>query len=260
MAFTMAFIPLALLAFLAGFVDAVAGGGGLIQLPALFAVLPGAPPATLFGTNKLASIWGTLAASTQYVRRVVLPWRVLRPALVAALVGAFAGARVVSLLPQSLVRYGVLVLLALVAVYTFRRHELGTAHAPRLAPHAEVPAAVATGAVLGFYDGVFGPGTGAFLVFVFVRVFGYDFLHASAASKLVNLATNFAALAWFLPTGHVVWSYAALMAACNIAGALAGSGLAIRHGSAFVRKFFLVVVVVLIVKLAWDAVRAGAVP
>ena len=248
---------LGLLAFLAGFVDAVAGGGGLIQLPALFAVLPGAPPATLFGTNKLASICGTLAAATQYVRRVTLPRPILGPALLAALAGAFLGARTVSLLPQALVRHGVLVLLGLVAIHTFRRHDFGMRHAPRLEPRTAAIAAAVTGAAIGFYDGVFGPGTGAFLVFVFVRVFGYDFLHASAAAKLVNLATNFAALAWFLPAGHVVWSHAALMAACNVAGALAGSHLTIRRGSRFVRRVFLAVVLVLLAKLAIDAVRGA---
>ena len=115
-----------------------------------------------------------------------------------------------------------------------------------------MPAGIATGLLLGFYDGVFGPGTGAFLVFVFVRLFGYDFLHASAAAKLVNLATNAAALVFFAGHGHLLWAAAGLMAVCNVAGAIAGSHAALRFGAAFVRRVFLVVVALLIARIAWD--------
>ena len=246
------FIFLAAAALFAGFVDAVAGGGGLVQLPALFATLPETPAATLFGTNKAASIWGTATAASQYLRRVRLPSALLLSTLPAALLGAWCGARTVSLLPAAALRPAVLVLLVGVAVHTFRRRELGVAHAPRWLGRSLVPAGIATGLLLGFYDGIFGPGTGAFLVFAFVRVFGYDFLHASAAAKLVNLATNAAALAFFAGHGHLLWAMAGLMALCNVTGALLGSHAALRLGAGFVRRVFLAVVALLIARIAWD--------
>lgn len=244
---------LAAAALFAGFVDAVAGGGGLVQLPALFTALAEAPAATLFGTNKAASIWGTAAASRQYLQRVRLPRTLLAGALPAALLGAWLGARTVSLLPSAALRPAVLVLLVLVAAHTFRRRELGLGHAPRWEGRPLVWPAALTGICLGFYDGVFGPGTGAFLVFVFVRVFGFDFLHASAAAKLLNLATNLAALAFFAGHGHVLWRLAAVMACCNVAGALVGSRVALHYGAGFVRRVFLCVVIVLVARLAWDS-------
>jgi uncharacterized protein len=247
-------IFLAAAALFAGFVDAVAGGGGLVQLPALFATLPETPAATLFGTNKAASIWGTATAASQYLRRVRLPPALLLSALPAALLGAWSGASTVSMLPPAAIRPAVLVLLVGVAVYTFRRRELGIAHAPRWRGRRLLPAAVATGLLLGFYDGVFGPGTGAFLIFVFVRLFGYDFLHASAAAKLVNLATNAAALAFFAGHGHLLWAAAGLMAVCNVAGAVIGSRAALRFGAGFVRRVFLGVVALLVARIAWDVV------
>lgn len=243
-------------ALFAGFVDAVAGGGGLVQLPALFAVLPDTPAATLFGTNKGASIWGTATAATQYLRRVRLPRALLAAALPAALLGAWLGARTVSVLPAAAIRPAVLVLLVAVALYTFRRRELGTRHAPRLAGGTALVAGAATGFGMGFYDGIFGPGTGAFLIFIFVRLFGFDFLHASATAKLVNLATNAAALGFFVGHGHILWQIALLMAVCNVSGAVLGSRVALRYGAPFVRRVFLAVVCVLIAKLALDLVAA----
>jgi len=246
---------LAAAALFAGFVDAVAGGGGLVQLPALFVVLPEASAATLFGTNKGASIWGTATAAIQYLQRVRLPRGVLFAALAAALPGAWLGAHTVAALPPASLRPLVLVLLVVVALYTFRRRALGSTHAPRLAGRVATVAGALTGFGLGFYDGLFGPGTGAFLIFVFVRIFGYDFLHASAAAKLVNFATNLAALSFFAGHGHLLWRVAALMAVCNVAGAMIGSRVALQRGAGFVRQVFLGVVCVLIAKIAWDLAR-----
>lgn len=250
------YLFLAAAALFAGFVDAVAGGGGLVQLPALFTVLPEAPAATLFGTNKAASIWGTAAAANQYLRRVRLPGPLLAAALMAALAGGWLGARTVSALPAGIIKPAVLVLLIGVAIYTFCKRELGTTHAPRLVGRAAAIAGALTGFGLGFYDGVFGPGTGSFLVFVFVRVFGYDFLHASAAAKFVNVSTNAAALAYFAGHGHLLWAVAGVMAVCNVCGAVLGSRLALRFGAPFVRRVFLCVVSALIAKLAVDLYAA----
>ncbi len=245
-------ILLAATALFAGFVDAVAGGGGLIQVPALFTAFPGEAAATLFGTNKGASIFGTGNAALRYARRIALPWRLAAPAAVAAFVFSWLGAAAVAWLPREVLRPLILVLLILVTAYTAMKKDLGLGSPtapPR--PGMEWGAAVA-GAILGFYDGFFGPGAGSFLIFVFVRFFALDFLRASAVAKVVNVATNAAALAYFAPNGHVLWGLAFLMAGFNVAGASVGSRLAISRGSGFVRRVFLLVAAVLIAKFGYD--------
>ena len=247
---------LALSALTAGFVDAVVGGGGLIQIPALFSVLPGEAPATLFGTNKCSSVFGTASAAAQYARRVRIPWGTTLPAAVAAFLFSYIGAAAVAWLPKDLLRPFILALLVGAAAWTFHRKDFGALHRPRHAGRREFGFAVLLGGVIGFYDGFFGPGTGSFLIFLFIRGFGFDFLHASAAAKVVNVATNLAALAYFIPHGNVLPLAALVMAVFNVAGAQAGSRLALRHGSGFVRVVFLWVVVVLILRFAWDSYGA----
>ena len=244
-----------LLAGFAGFIDSVVGGGGLIQIPALFATFPGVAPAILLGTNKIPSISGTSLAMLRYASRVKLPWHMLGWAFVSTLLFAFLGARVVSLLPKEWMRPLILVLLVLVAVVTFMRKDFGQHYAPRYFGRREILMGILVGAVLGFYDGFFGPGMGTFLIFCFVRFFGYDFLLASAVSKVLNWASNFAALAYFAPTGHVMWSIAVLMGIANISGAWVGSHMAISRGAGFIRILFLFVLTALIAKLGWDTVR-----
>ncbi|MDP2795278.1 MAG: TSUP family transporter [Sulfurisoma sp.] len=239
-------------ALLAGFVDAVAGGGGLIQVPALLTVLPAEAPATVLGTNKGSSIFGTANAAWRYARRITLPWEVALPAAGAAFVLSFCGAALVSLAPKELLRPLILLLLVAVFIYTVMKRDFGAvSRAPTFSGSATRPALLA-GAVLGFYDGFFGPGAGSFMIFAFVRFFGLDFLRASAAAKVVNFSTNLAALAWFAPAGHVLWQLALAMAVFNIVGAMAGSRLALRHGSGFVRWVFLAVTAVLIAKFGYD--------
>ncbi len=243
-------------AFVAGFVDAVVGGGGLIQVPALFVLKPELSPATLFGTNKLASIVGTSNASWQYARRVQLPWRMLLLTAGSAFVAAFFGARAVSYLDPNALRPAIIVLLLIVFVYTLVRKDFGSLHAPRLSASQARLWGVGIGLVIGFYDGFFGPGTGSFLVFAFVGLFGFSFLLASASAKIVNLATNAAALAWFIPTGHVLYQAALPMALSNLAGSWCGAHLALKRGSGFVRLFFIGVVALLLARMIWDTLRA----
>ena len=242
-----------LASLLAGFVDAIVGGGGLILLPALFTVFPTAPPATLFGTNKVASVWGTAAAAAQYAKRVDLRWSALLPAAGAGFAGSMAGAWLVTLVDGSFLRKGLPFVLLAVLAYTLAKKELGRTHAPRFSGTAETLAACCIGGVLGFYDGFFGPGTGSFFVFLFVRWLGYDFLNASASAKLINTATNLAALLLFAYKGHVWWHFAASMAIANVVGSLLGTRLALKHGSGFVRVVFIVVVSALILKTGFDA-------
>lgn len=250
-------LGLLLAAVFAGFVDAVAGGGGLIQVPALFAGLPREAPATLFGTNKIASIFGTMNAARRYLREVDMNWAIALPTAISALLFSFAGAATVAWLPKDVVRPLVLVLLAAVAVYTWTKPDFGVSKRPQRVPMRHMGAvAVGVGALLGFYDGFFGPGAGSFMIFAFVRLFGMDFLHASATAKIVNAATNAGAILLFAPQGHVLWALGLGMAVCNIAGAQLGSKLAIRHGSGFVRIVFLVMTTLLIVKIGWDSLMA----
>jgi uncharacterized membrane protein YfcA len=249
------FLLLALAAFVAGLVDAVVGGGGLVQIPAMFSVYPSAVPATLMGTNKLAAIFGTAVAAVRYARRVTVAWSTAAPAAVAAFALSFVGAWTVTRVPGEFVRSLLPFVLIAVAVYTFKRKDFGAVHAPVHSGGAERLLAVLVGSAIGFYDGFFGPGTGSFLIFLFVRFFGFDFLSASAAAKIVNVACNLSALIWFGYSGHLIWQLGLLMACCQIAGSLVGTWLALRHGSGFVRKLFLVVVSALIFKTAVDALR-----
>lgn len=248
----MELLIVSLASLLAGLVDSIVGGGGLILLPALFATFPGAPPATLFGTNKSASIWGTAFATVQYSRKVVMPWRSLLPAAGAGLLGSVFGAWVVTQVDPSLFRKALPVLLVLLLLYTLVKKDMGRSHAPRFAGSQEAWVAAGIGLMIGFYDGFFGPGTGSFLVFAYVRWLGYDFLHASAAAKFINLFTNMAALVLFTLKGHVWWHLALAMAVANVIGSLIGTRLALKHGAGFVRHVFIFVVLALILKTGYD--------
>ena len=240
------------LAFLAGFIDAVAGGGGLIQVQALFVLMPTVPAPMLLGTNKFASIWGTLFATWQYSRRVPMEWRATLPTCAAAVVFGFLGARTVAHLPPDFVRPLIFVLLVGVLAYTLWKKDLGALHAPRLTHAGQFWMGLATGTAIGFYDGFLGPGTGSFLIIAFVGLFGFSFLAASASAKAVNVITNGAALAYFATHGHVLYAVAAPMALCNLAGSFVGTRLALKLGNRFVRTVFLVVVSVLLLRYAYD--------
>ncbi|HXE41115.1 MAG TPA: sulfite exporter TauE/SafE family protein [Azonexus sp.] len=238
-------------AFFAGMVDAAVGGGGLIQIPALLSTFPQTAIPTLFGTNKVSSIAGTGASLWRYARAVRIPWRLVLPATAAALVGAWLGAALVAWMPREAMRPLVVVMMLAVAIYTFLRKNLGhqETHEPR---PGDVWRGALFGLVIGLYDGFFGPGTGSFLIFGFVRVFGMDFVRASASAKVINLATNFSAIAFFASHGPILWTVGLTMAACNLAGAYLGTHLALKHGAGFIRKAFLGVVVILIAKQLLD--------
>ena len=238
---------------LAGFVDAIVGGGGLVLLPALFATWPTAAPATLMGSNKGAAIWGTAWAARQFARRVSLRWSALLPAIGAAWVASFGGAWMLTQISPDGLRKALPLVLLAILIYTLARKELGREHAPQFEGRREAWVASAIGGLIGFYDGFFGPGTGSFFVFLFVRLLGYDFLHASASAKLLNTATNASALLLFAWKGHIWWHLALVMALTNVVGSLLGTRLALRHGAGFVRGVFIVVVSALILKTAYDA-------
>lgn len=245
-------LTLVFFAFCAGTIDAAVGGGGLIQIPALMGALPQTAPATLFGTNKLASIFGTGSAAFSFVRRVKLQWSLLGVIALFAFISSFIGAACVSLIPTHILRPIVLVMLIVIAIYTFAKKQFGQVHVDQqITPKLLVLAAMGSLAI-GFYDGIFGPGTGSFFIFFFIRFLQVDFLHASALAKIGNLMTNLAALSFFIPTGHVLFTLGLMMAVANIAGSLLGVRLALKYGSGFIRILFLILVSILICRLGYQ--------
>jgi uncharacterized protein len=253
---TGALVLLLVAALVAGWVDAVVGGGGLVQLPALLLGLPaGTQPATVLGTNKLSSIWGTATSSVTYARRVRLDWRTVVPLVVSAAAGSAGGAQLAKLLPASAFTPIVLVALVVVGLYTWRRPQLGLVSQVRHTGGAHYGRTAAIGVVVGAYDGFLGPGTGSFFVIALVGVLGYGFLEASAKAKIANLVTNFAALVVFGAHGSVLWGLGLMMGAANLLGGYVGARTAIAKGNGFVRRVFLLVLAALIVKLVYDTVR-----
>jgi len=236
----------------AGFVDAIAGGGGLIQLPALLIAGPTTPIAQVLGTNKLASIFGTASATLAYSRKARPDLATALPMAVAAFIGAAGGASVATRIPTSFFKPVILVLLVVVGLYTWRKPNLGEFESLRFSKHRHSALATGIGLVIGFYDGLFGPGTGTFLIFVLVGLLGYAFLKASATAKVVNVGTNAAALLVFGYHGAILFSLGFYLAACNVSGSILGARLAIRGGSALIRKVFLGVLFLLVLRLAWD--------
>lgn len=239
-------------ALAAGLVDAVAGGGGMIQLPAMFAVLPQAWPALLLGTSKVSSMAGTTGAAWHYARHKRPPWRVILPATLLAFAGAAVGAWAVTQVPAAPLRKALPWVLLALLVYTWVSTS-GTVHAPHPNHRRNTAVAGAGAGLIGLYDGFLGPGTGAFLKLLYTRGLGFDFLHAAAPAKLANVASNVAALIVFIAQDAVDWRLGAWMAACNFTGGQFGSRLALARGSRFVRRSLLVLVSVLLVKTFADA-------
>jgi uncharacterized protein len=250
---TLAFLVAA--AFLAGWVDAVVGGGGLIQLPALLIGLPAdTPPASILGTNKVSSVWGTATSSITYAIKLRPDWRTVLPLVVGSAAGAALGAQAARYLPKQYFTPIVLVALVVVGFYTWRRPELGLHSARKHDGRKHYVLTTAIGLGVGAYDGILGPGTGSFFVILLVTVLGYGFLEASAKAKIANLFTNLAAIVVFATHGSVLWAIGLTMGAANLVGGFTGARMAIRGGNAFVRKVFLFVVGALALKLAWDIV------
>jgi uncharacterized membrane protein YfcA len=248
----LTFLFLALASGFAGFVDAVAGGGGLVQLPALLIGISNKPIPMILGTNKIPAIFGTSSAAANYFKKVRPDLRLTVSMALPALIGSIAGAKLASHFPTKVFHPLILTLLVLVGIYTWRKPNLGLDESLRYTHKTRLWIVAACGLLIGFYDGLFGPGTGTFLVFLLVIVVGYEFLKASATAKLVNIATNFGAIVTFQLTGHIWWRLGLALAFANVIGALIGSRLAIRGGSPLVRRIFLLVVAALIAKLSYD--------
>ena len=236
----------------AGFVDSIAGGGGLIQLPSLLISMPNTAHSLLLGTNKLPSFLGTLGATASYLRKVKPDFKLAFVMAIPAFIGSGLGASVATNIPKDAFKPIILFMLIIVAVYTWRKKELGLVEDFRFARRHQVAMGAIAGLVIGFYDGIFGPGTGSFLMLILVASLGYAFITASAIAKVVNVATNVGAIMIFGFNGAVIWQIGIIMGVANISGAILGSRLAIKGGSTLVRKVFLIVTVALIIKVGID--------
>ncbi len=240
---------LALAGLGAGFVDAVVGGGGLIQLPALLLGLPTASPVEILATNKIASICGTSVSSVTYYRRVKPHAGTFIPLMIFAFAGSAVGALLASRISKDAFQPIVLVALVAVGAYVVLKPELGESTALRFSGHRHTAAAMLAGLVVGMYDGALGPGTGSFFVIGLVGLLGYGFLEASAKARMANWATNLAALCVFVPQGAVLWDVGLMMGACNLVGGYVGARVAVERGTRFVRLFFIAVVGAFVVRI-----------
>ena len=245
-------IFLALASGFAGFVDAMAGGGGLIQLPALLIGLPNKELPLILGTNKVPSIFGTAAAARNYFKNIKPDIPLTVSMMGPAFIGSITGAACAAAVPKDFFKPFIVFLLITVAIYTWRKPALGMNENLKFTHKKRLLFVALIGLLIGFYDGIFGPGTGTFLVFFLVSGIGYAFLKASATAKLVNIATNAGAILSFQLTGHIWWQLGLLLAFANVLGAVIGSRLAIKGGSPLVRKVFLAVTFLLITRVAWD--------
>lgn len=239
-------------AFAAGFIDAIVGGGGLVQTPAVLVILPQHPVATLLGTTKIPSCAGTAMASYQYAKRIILQKKLLTCMCLLAFMAAVAGSFTVSMISNSFMKPVIFCVLIAVAIYTYSKKNFGNAVMLQLPVKKEMIYGSLFALGIGFYDGFIGPGAGSFLVLFFISVLGFDFLKASAHAKFVNLATNAGSILYFGGSGHILFQYAIPMAVCNITGSFLGTRLAMIKGNAFIRLFFLLVVAGTIIRFGYD--------
>jgi uncharacterized membrane protein YfcA len=249
---TVVIISLIMLSFVAGFIDAVVGGGGLIQIPALLISLPKTPLPTIFGTNKIAALAGTSISAIQYSKRIKFNYKLLITISICAGLASFLGAKVVSFINVNTLKSIILVVLILIAIYTFLKKDLGAVQTKNLSFDKQLIYGSLIGIMVGFYDGFFGPGTGSFFVLGFVVILGFEFVQASAYSKVINCMTNISALLVFIKQGNYILELAIIMSVCNITGNVIGTRLALKKGNTFVRTIFLLIVTLMIFRYGYD--------
>lgn len=243
-------LALCSIAFFAGFVDSIAGGGGLIQLPALIFLLPNFPIVTLIGTNKFVNSCGTVVSSFHYSRKLKFPVTHYLPILISAFIFSLLGAKTLTYIHDDVLKPIVFILLCIMLLYTLFKKDFGLVRKHNLVPHHEKLALILIGSVLGFYDGFFGPGMGSLLLFCFISIIGFDFLYATALAKLTNLAANVGAVFFFIYAHKILYHYAFPMMAFNMVGNYAGASFAIKKGSKFIRWIFLAVLVGVLIQFA----------
>ncbi|RYZ24714.1 MAG: sulfite exporter TauE/SafE family protein [Chitinophagaceae bacterium] len=243
---------LCLASFLAGFVDAIVGGGGLIQLPAALVILPSFPVATVVGSLKIPAFSGTFVAAWQYVKKVSINWKLVAMICTTAFLASYSGSYLLTHVSNTFIKPVLLVVLTLVAIYTYTKKDFGQKEEHDLPEKMQWQRGFLISLIIGFYDGFIGPGAGSFLILAFIALLHFDFLHSSAHAKLVNLATNLGSVTLFFLKGKIIWAIALPMAVANMAGGFAGAKLAIAKGNRFIRVFFLVVVIGILIRFCWD--------
>lgn len=246
---------LALSAFTAGFIDAVVGGGGLIQTPFLLITFPKMPLPILFGTNKIAALAGTSIAAFKYAKKITFDYKLLFVIALSCFISSYLGAQIINHIDSNLLKPLILVILIVIAIYTFIKKDLGSIETKELTIKKQMLYGACIGLIVGFYDGFFGPGTGSFFVLGFVVVLGFEFVKASAYAKIVNCVTNISALIVFIKEGNYIIHLAILLAIFNIIGSFIGSHLALKKGNGFVRIIFLVIVSAMILKYGYDVLK-----
>ncbi len=239
-------------AFLAGFVDAIVGGGGLIQTPLALVLLPHLHVSQVIGSLKIPSFSGTLLASFQYLKKTVIQWWLLIIMMLLAVPSAYAGSALLTMVSNDFMKPLLLVILTLVAIYIYTKKNFGQHVSKSQSAAQQLLYAIIISITIGFYDGFIGPGTGSFFILGFIAILGFDFLHASANAKMVNLATNCGSICLFIIKGKILWHIALPMAACNALGGYLGAKVAISRGNGFIRIFFLVVLIATLSRFAWD--------
>lgn len=249
---TTTLILLCLASFVAGFVDAIVGGGGLIQTPLALILLPQFPVSTIIGSLKIPAFSGTSFAASQYLKKVNMNWKLLAMMMLIALVAAFTGSQLLTMVHNDFMKPILLVVLSFVAIYTYTKKNFGQHIVKDHSSKTQIIYAILISIVMGFYDGFIGPGAGSFLVLAFIAVLGFDFLHASANAKMVNLATNFGSICLFVIKGKIIWGIAIPMACFNALGGAIGARLAINKGNKFIRIFFLIIVTGTLIRFAYD--------
>lgn len=245
-------ILLCLASFVAGLIDAIAGGGGLIQTPIALILLPSQPISNLTGSLKVPGMTGTSIASIQYLKNVDMKWKLLLIMAFFSCISAFFGSYVLTIVSNDFMKPLLLVILILLAIYTFIKKDFGSHKPKEISEKKLIYYGILISSFIGFYDGFIGPGTGSFLIVAFIVILGFDFLHASANAKMVNIASNIGSLILFISKGKILWAMAIPMAFCNGLGGWIGARLAIKRGNQFIRVFFLIVVVGTLLRLSYD--------
>jgi uncharacterized protein len=249
---TYIIVILCVASFFAGFVDAIVGGGGLIQTPVAMILMPNLAVSTIIGSLKIPAFSGTSFAAFQYLKKVQMNRKLLSIMAIVAFCAAFLGSNLLTLVSNDFMKPLLVVVLIGIAIYTFTKKDFGAHQEKNVSPKQQVLLALVLSSVIGFYDGFIGPGTGSFLVLGFVAILGFDFLHASANAKMVNLATNFGSICLFVIKGKIIWAIAIPMAICNAFGGWIGAKLAIKKGNGFIRIFFLIVVIGTLLRFGYD--------
>ena len=249
---TYVIVLLCIASFAAGFIDAIVGGGGLIQTPAGLVLLPHLPVSTVIGTLKIPAFSGTSFAAIQYLKSVKMNWKLLFTMMAIALPSAYIGSTLLTYMSNDFMKPLLLFILSLLVIYTYANKNFGQQKEGYISKKKQLLHAVLISLVVGFYDGFIGPGTGSFFVVAFISLMGFDFLQASANAKMVNLATNFGSICLFMIKGKIIWLIAIPMAVSNALGGWLGAKLAIAKGNNFVRIFFLIVVIGTLIRFGYD--------